>query len=829
MTPPRRGLIRLIRVCCVLVAAGYGAWWLYDYALKPGEVRRRVVEQLTAKFDGVDVEVGSARMRPFLGGVNITELNLIRRDDPTRTPFLHVPKATIWFDRSLNLTKLPIGKIELDDAHIRLVRDIEGRWNVQGVMNPAAKGDGPLPVLVLKKARISVVDQKQGVAGELNIRDTDLTVVNDPATLYTVEAKGEADPFGKFRVAGKYETNVGATGQLDIKDATVGPALGKLLGMAKPEAADALDGLDGRLALAVKWDWKVGQPPARGLDVAMTLSGATYRHPDLPAAITDLAATIRFRDGDLTAEPVTGKLAGADFRVALDMDFRDTMATAGPPPDVLGTINERIRKLDVAVNDLQVGPDLFAMLPPKYVEIHADYLPKGPADITFEQRRASEKTLRKVTVRPKDMSAMYKGFPYPVDHIRGTIDATLNPDEPTKLTFDLAGTGNGQPVTLKGTVLPEPENKDVDLLIAGPAVALDKALIAALPGTIPKFVDSLRATAGGGFTVKIRHNARTRREHGPKVFDNEFDIAIRDARADRDASGRSVLGSSSREKEHGTGHDERASPGDPQRGDGRVAGRGVPEGRRAGHVGAVAGVPAAGALRVAPRRAGHQAEDGPDAGAHQADRTDREPQHPLRRGSRRRRRLRRRVLGRSARGRDGRRSRGRAQDDALAAPLLSLLDDERLCDGGLAGLREDEDVAARIDPHGGAVQTVREELPVEGGRHVHEIVACGVLGVEDDGRLRLLQLVEPLRAVVTDHGGARRVRAFAEALAGRRELAGSAQVLGARVGAHALVLGDVRGDGGRCEQDHGGCACGEGPPRQDHRHSFLNTRVPLAS
>ncbi len=528
MTPPRRGLIRLVRVCCVLVAAGYGAWWVYDYAFKPGEVRRRVLEELTAKFDGVDVEVGSARMRPFLGGINITDLKLIRRDDPTRTPFLHVPKATIWFDKSLALQKLPLGKIELDDAHIHLVRDAEGKWNVQGLMHPAGKGDGPAPVLVLKKARVSIQDNKQGLSGELDIRDTDLTVVNDPVSLYTVEARGEADPFGKFHLSAKYEDKVGATGQLEINDAAIGESLGKLLGMAKPEAAQLIEGLEGRLGLTVKLDWKVGQPAARGLDVEATLTGATYRTPNLPSAITDLSAKLRFRDGDLKVEPVSGKFAGADFHVKLDMDFRDLMTTAAAPPDILGTLNERIRKLEVDVTDLQVGQDLFAMLPPKSQEIYDDYLPKGPADVTFEQRREGDRTLRKALFRPKGMSAMYKGFPYPVDHIRGSIDATLNPDDPTKLVFDLAGEGNGQTVTLKGTVLPEKENKDVNLRIVGSTVTLDKTLIAALPGTIPKFVDSLRATATGDFTVNIRHNARTRREHGPKVFDNEFDIFIRD-------------------------------------------------------------------------------------------------------------------------------------------------------------------------------------------------------------------------------------------------------------------------------------------------------------
>ena len=528
MTPARLGLIRLVRVCCVLAAVGYGAWWGYDHVFKPGEVRRRVLEALSAKFDGVDVELGSARMRPFLGGVNISDLKLIRRDDPTRTPFLHVPKATIWFDKSLALTQLPLGKIELEDSHIRLIRDAEGEWNVQGLMTSTKSDDGPAPVVVLKKARVSIIDRKQGIAGELEIKNTDLTIVNDPETLYTIEAAGEAAPFGRFHLAGKFESGVGASGRLQIRDATMGAPLSKLLSMVKPEAALAIDGLEGRLGVDVRLDWKVRQPILRGLDVEVTLNEGNYHNPELPTTITAINAKVRFRNGELKAEPIRGKLAGADFQVLLDMDFRDLLDARldAPPPDLIGTIEERVRRLEVEIRDLMFNADLIAMLPPKYQDLQPDYQPKGKADFSFLQRREGDRTVRTARLVPKGMSALYEGFQYPIDNIRGTIDAVLNPEQPTRLKIDLTGEGRGQAVACKGTVTPGAE-RDVSLIITGSSISLDRTLIDALPGTIPKFMDSLRATATGDFTVKIRHNAEIRQKHGPKVFDNEFDIFIR--------------------------------------------------------------------------------------------------------------------------------------------------------------------------------------------------------------------------------------------------------------------------------------------------------------
>ena len=154
----RKGLIRLARLVVLLTALGYGGWYAYDELFQPGEIRRRVIEELTQRFDGVDVEVGSARMRPFLGGVNVTDLKLIRRDDPTRTPFLHVPQAVIWHDKAQFPHRIAAGKIELDDAQVRLVRDKSGKWNIEGIARPASDHERA-PVLVLKKARVEVIDQ----------------------------------------------------------------------------------------------------------------------------------------------------------------------------------------------------------------------------------------------------------------------------------------------------------------------------------------------------------------------------------------------------------------------------------------------------------------------------------------------------------------------------------------------------------------------------------------------------------------------------------------------------------------------------------------------
>jgi hypothetical protein len=521
----RKGLARLVRVCCLLAALGYGGWYAYDEMFKPGEIRRRVQEELTARFEGVDVEVGSARLRPFLGGVNVSDLKLIRRDDPTRTPFLHVPNAIIWLDKADFSRRLTPGKIELEDAHLRLVRDAAGKWNIEGIAKPTPAGE-QAPILLLKKMRVEVVDQKMGSSAVLDIQEMDVTVINDPATVYTFEAKGKANPIGPFNARGRFEAGVGASGNLDFSTIAINDDLARMIGLAAPEAVEYMKTISGTASCRTRWTWKPGRQPPLSYDTEFELRNGRCNYAALPCPIEELAVKSHVRDGDLTVESLTGKLGNSGLNVKFEVD--------APSPDpkvplvlLSGTdLEDRLRRLEVTVSDLVVGPELFERLPPKFAEMRAMFAPSGPADVTFVQSRDNGRLHKRAVFRPKNMSGNYRGFPYPVDRIRGTIEAALDDDVPHRYEVDLVGEGNGKPVTLKGRVVGGAD-REVDLVLTGSDIVLDKQLIDALPDEYPNFVRRLHPTATGDFSAKIRHNARIRRDHGPEAFDNEFDISIR--------------------------------------------------------------------------------------------------------------------------------------------------------------------------------------------------------------------------------------------------------------------------------------------------------------
>src|SRR5712692_2218540 len=148
-------LLRTV-VSTLCVAAGVLGWLTYQHTNSEA-VRRTLIEQIEAQFQGVEVEIGSAWLRP-LGGISVRDLRLKRRDDPSH-PFLIVEAATIFHDKEqLAHGRLVIRKIELQQPTILLRRDAEANWNLSGLMRPG-KGDGPLPVLVIRQGIVRYDDR----------------------------------------------------------------------------------------------------------------------------------------------------------------------------------------------------------------------------------------------------------------------------------------------------------------------------------------------------------------------------------------------------------------------------------------------------------------------------------------------------------------------------------------------------------------------------------------------------------------------------------------------------------------------------------------------
>ena len=87
-------------------------WVAYSW-VSPDRVRSQVIAHLSAEFVGVDVHVGSARMRIF-GGIAVPRIRLCPPGGDK--PFLSVPSAILYHDKEqVNRGRLVIKKVELEN------------------------------------------------------------------------------------------------------------------------------------------------------------------------------------------------------------------------------------------------------------------------------------------------------------------------------------------------------------------------------------------------------------------------------------------------------------------------------------------------------------------------------------------------------------------------------------------------------------------------------------------------------------------------------------------------------------------------------------------
>src|SRR5581483_11344414 len=168
-----RGLI--LAGVAVLVALG----WVASSWVSPERVREKVLAHLHEQFDGVDIHVGSARMR-ILGGIAVTDLRITRHGDPPDRPILSVPSAILYHDKEqLNRGRLVIRKVELDNPELILERSADGRWNLAEVIRPGP-ADKPVPTFVAKGGTVTVTDRTTDGLPPLRLTDARFTLLNDP-------------------------------------------------------------------------------------------------------------------------------------------------------------------------------------------------------------------------------------------------------------------------------------------------------------------------------------------------------------------------------------------------------------------------------------------------------------------------------------------------------------------------------------------------------------------------------------------------------------------------------------------------------------------------
>jgi hypothetical protein len=477
-----------------------GAWalggLLYQRWTNPVAVRAQVLDKLGKIFPGALVSVDSAHLR-LLGGIELNDLRLLRRDDPEHLEFLHVPRATIYHDKEkITEGELAIRQVDLHNLRLRVRRERDGKWNVQGLTG-LIDLTKLLPTIVLKDSTLVLEDYLGGTrAPPLEINDISLTLINDPLPTVSVRGAAHAEQLGKLHWQGEWHRPSGAVVmRFQVAELPLTQALlQRGAGSAQSQALSGLV-LEARADLQGQFSFRPGQPLT--YEVQCQVRGGKVQHPQLPLPLEGLTAALSCINGEVRLEQLRAHLGAAELSLsgvsrlpALDQDFTACLD----------------------LKHLTLCEELCARMPEKLRNLHGVFKAHGPSTVHVACRRSGGEWVplesgqpSVVSLRPEGMAMTFVKFPYPLAQLTGTVDFNLLNRH---IHVDLNGLAGERPVLIQGHWRGEGTQADASFDIRASDVVIDDKLLDALsvlPPATQKLAHSFHAQGQLDVMAHIRH------------------------------------------------------------------------------------------------------------------------------------------------------------------------------------------------------------------------------------------------------------------------------------------------------------------------------------
>jgi hypothetical protein len=542
---------RLVRGAILMVVAGFGGAAVLAYqVVGSAAVRQQVTNQVGKLFVGGEVALGSAHFR-LLGGITVENFTMYRKDDPSRTPLLHVPSGVIYHDKeALAHGRLAVRKLKLDRPRLRISRTFDGRWNLGGILGPVHP-ELQIPIIEIEEATVLIeIASNEVTTGSptspfrVELQHVNATLLNQPLPVLNIQIHGDATGWGDINAKATWhriESRLDAT--LDVAPVTVTTALVRELVRVCPKLADQVEHVDGVASLHAGVQFREGANPAWRHQARAELTNGRLVHRDLPVRLDGVTLSARCDDGAVAVTRFTAKAGTAD--VALTCQFQPMdgpnercspeceprLRTPAPlitttptphPATLIPAALDRVRTLDLSVQHLSVTPELFARLPAAFLKYQQAYAPTGLLDLTMKLDRAAGPATLKAKLRPDGMAGRFESFPYPVHEVRGCLDLTLTGNRPPRLDLDLTAEANGhRPVTIQGRVEGDGPAPEYEITVRGDDIYIDETLLLALPA---KFQTVARTYHPQG---RCDVTARLARPSGQAVANQQFTVGFR--------------------------------------------------------------------------------------------------------------------------------------------------------------------------------------------------------------------------------------------------------------------------------------------------------------
>lgn len=507
-------------LAATLVMAVVAGFMAYKYWTDPVTVRRLVLEGLRRQFPGADVSLDSARIWPGWG-IQVTNLSLARKDDPSLTPVVQVPEGRIEHDPdALKEGRLRIRRFKLDRPRLTAICRADGKWNFDGLLAPPKPGV-PLPIIVVERGTVVVrIATPRSGESVWELGQIRASIMEHPGALARFEGRGSAPRVGSLAIEGTWKRcDDLLSAALDLSGMPINLELLGELARFMPVPTDHIRFIGGKARVQLELRRNMDQSPAWQADWRIHVDQGCVGLRDLPIDLTAIQLGARLRNGLITIEHVQALAADAPVRATAELRL-----SGDNPPECL-------QNLSISVDRLLVTPELFARLPEAAKRFQQRFAPVGRLSVDFTfGRAAAGGSKARLQLQANEMSARYHKFPYPLRRVGGAIVTEFVDGEPIRHDVDVTAEINGGArAAVRGIVSGAEPHPAVDLWITGVGsgsgneIPVDEDLISALP---PRFQPLARSFHMRG---KCSVAARLHRNEGNPHGHDQFHVRCRDA------------------------------------------------------------------------------------------------------------------------------------------------------------------------------------------------------------------------------------------------------------------------------------------------------------
>ena len=338
------------------------------------------------------------------------------------------------------------------------------------------------------------VDQSPAVLRDVSLK---IKAASSGASELEFEGTARGDSFERMTLSGSINLQ---TGILDLRGELSGLVLSESLRRKLPpdarpaEKALSLNG--GVIDLDVhrfRYDPAAAPEHRKRYSMTARIREGVWDCPNLPFPINDLAALVSIEDRVLTIK----RAHGTNGMTTLDAEGVMT----------LDGIERTSMNLHVNLDDLELDDRLRNRTPDEYKELWELFKPRGRINIELNLARKSATAPLdwSASVRCRDVAAVYRHFPYPLDHLTGVLKFDKD-----ILTVDLKSL-SGRPSKIAGKIFHPGPDAVVELDVIATALPIDDALKKAMPRDVRKVVDQFNPSG----LVNARAGVSRKPMHGP--------------------------------------------------------------------------------------------------------------------------------------------------------------------------------------------------------------------------------------------------------------------------------------------------------------------------